>query len=134
MERTYVMLKADAYQRGLIGKIINRIEEKKYQITNMKMILLDEEILKDHYSHHANQPYFPRILEYMTAAPSVAMIIEGEGVIDGMIEMVGTTKCFEAMPGTIRRDYAVTDYENLIHRSDSKESAEIEIKRFFGEL
>ncbi len=132
MERTYVMLKADAYKRGLMGEIISRIEKKGYRITNMKMMNLDEQILKEHYAHVATQSFFPKVVRFMTSAPVVGMIVEGEGVIEGMRILMGPTKWFDAKPGTIRGDYANNTTENLIHGSDSRETAEIEIKRFFG--
>ena len=134
MQKTYIMLKPDSYKRKLIGKIINRIEEKGYQITNMKMMNLDEEILKEHYSHLVDKPFFPEIVEFMTSAPVVGMIVEGPDVIEGMRLLMGPTKWYEATLGTIRGDYANNTTENLIHGSDSNENAEIEIKRFFGDV
>ena len=132
MERTYIMTKPDAYERGLIGKIITRIENKGFKITDMKMMNLDEPILKDHYAHLADKPFFPEIVKYMTSGPVVGMIVEGEGVVDSMRKIMGPTDGLEANPGTIRGDYAKNKSENLVHGSDSIENAEIEIKRFFG--
>lgn len=132
MERTYIMTKPDAYNRGLIGEIIKRIENKGYKIVDMKMMNLDEEILKEHYAHLADKPFFPEIVEYMVSAPVVGMIVEGDRVVDGMRNLMGPTDGFEASAGTIRGDYAFGKQENLVHGSDSVESAEIEIKRFFG--
>lgn len=131
MERTYIMLKPDAYKRKLMGKIINRIEEKGFTITNMKMLYLNEEILKEHYEHLTSKPFFPELVEFMTSGPVIGMIVEGEDVINGMRLLMGPTKWLEALPGTIRGDFAFSTTENLIHGSDSKENAEIEIKRFF---
>lgn len=132
MERTYIMTKPDAYERGLVGRIITRIEEKGFKITDMKMMRLDENILKEHYSHLADKPFFPEIVEYMTSGPVVGMIVEGNGVVDSMRKIMGPTDGLEAMPGTIRGDFANNKSENLVHGSDSVENAEIEIKRFFG--
>jgi nucleoside-diphosphate kinase len=132
MGRTYIMLKPDSYKRGLMGKIITRIEEKGFKITNMKMMKLDEPILREHYSHLVDKPFFPELVAYMISAPVVGMIVEGEGVIEGMRRLMGPTKWYEALPGTIRGDFANNTTENLIHGSDSIENAEIEIKRFFG--
>ena len=132
MERTYIMTKPDAYKRGLIGKIITRIEEKGYKIVDMKMMNLDEDILKEHYAHLADKPFFPEIVEYMTSGPVVGMIVEGNGVVDSMRKIMGPTDGLEAMPVTIRGDFANNKSENLVHGSDSVENAEIEIKRFFG--
>ena len=132
MERTYIMTKPDAYKRGLVGQIITRIENKGYRITNMKMMNLDEEILKEHYAHLADKPFFGEIVEYMTSGPVVGMIVEGDNVVAGMRSIMGPTDGLEAAAGTIRGDYANNKSENLVHGSDSLENEEIEIKRFFG--
>ena len=132
MERTYIMIKPDAYKRGLIGEIITRIENKGYKITDMKMMNLDETILKEHYAHLADKPFFPEIVSYMTSGPVVGMIVEGDNVVAGMRNIMGPTDGLEAPAGTIRGDYAKDKSENLVHGSDSVENAEIEIKRFFG--
>ena len=132
MERTYIMTKPDAYERGLIGRIISRIEDKNFKITDMKMMRLDEEILKEHYAHLKDKPFFPEIVEYMTSGPVVVMVVEGNGVVDSMRKMMGPTDSLEAAPGTIRGDFANSKSENIIHGSDSVENAELEIKRFFG--
>ncbi len=132
MERTYIMTKPDAYERGLIGKIITRIENKGFKITGMKMMNLDEDVLKEHYAHLADKPFFGEIVEYMTSGPVVGMIVEGDRVVEGMRTLMGPTDGIEALPGTIRGDYAKNKSENLVHGSDSVENAEIEIKRFFG--
>lgn len=132
-ERTYIMLKPDCVKRKLIGEVISRIEQKGYKISNMKMINLDEKILREHYAHIADRPFFPSILEYMTSGPVVGMIVEGENVVQGMRIIMGATKFEEATAGTIRGDFAMSTGENIIHGSDSPENGEIEIKRFFGE-
>ncbi len=134
MDRTYIMLKPDALKRGLMGEIISRIERKGYKITAAKTMQLDAEILKEHYAHLTDKPFFPELVEYMTSGPVLAMIVEGPDVVLGMRILMGATKFEEAAPGTIRGDYAYCTTENLIHGSDSKENAEIEIKRFFGDL
>ncbi len=134
MERTYIMLKPDSYKRKLMGKIINRIEEKGFTITQMKLTHLYESILKEHYHEHIEKPFFPEIIKTMTSAPVIAMIVEGEGVIEGMRKLMGSTKWHEALPGTIRGDFAYNTTENLIHGSDTRKTAEIEIKRFFGDI
>ena len=126
------MTKPDAYERGLIGKIITRIENKGFKITGMKMMNLDENVLKEHYAHLADKPFFGEIVEYMTSGPVVGMIVEGDRVVEGMRTLMGPTDGIEALPGTIRGDYAKNKSENLVHGSDSVENAEIEIKRFFG--
>lgn len=132
MERTYIMTKPDAYERGLIGEVISRIENKGYKITDMKMMNLDEAILKEHYAHLADKPFFSEIVEYMTSGPVVGMIVEGQNVVTGMRNIMGPTDGLEAASGTIRGDFAHNKTENIVHGSDSVENAEIEIKRFFG--
>lgn len=130
MERTYIMLKPDALKRCLVGEIISRIEKKGFKITAMRMFTLTEEILKEHYAHIADKPFFGEIVKFMTSGPVIGMIVEGDGVVEGMRRLMGPTKWFEALPGTIRGDYAFSTGENLIHGSDSIENAEIEINRF----
>lgn len=130
-ERTYVMLKPDALQRGLVGEIIRRIEAKGYRLVQAKTIVLDEPILREHYAHIADKPFFPETVEYMTSGPVLAMIWEGENAIAGIRQLMGATKFADAKAGTIRGDFASSTTFNLIHGSDSPEAAEIEIKRFF---
>ena len=125
MERTYIMLKPDALQRGIAGEILARIERKGYRITRMKTMQLDEPILREHYAHIADKPFFPS---------TVAMIVEGENVIQGMRTLMGPTRNEDALPGTIRGDFASSTTYNVIHGSDAPESAEAEIRRFFGEV
>lgn len=132
IEKTYVMLKPDCVKRGLMGEVISRIERKGYKIVDAKMMNLDEAILKEHYSHMADKPFFSEIVEFMTSGPVLGMIVEGENAVQGMRIIMGATKFEEAAAGTIRGDYAHSTRENLIHGSDSVENAEIEIKRFFG--
>lgn len=132
MQSTYVMLKPDAVRRGLAGEIISRIEKKGYTITKLKSIQLTEDILKEHYAHIADKPFFPEILAFMTSGIVIAMVVEGPDVINGIRKLMGATKVEDAESGTIRGDYALKTSENLIHGSDSEETAKIEIKRFFG--
>ena len=132
MERTYIMLKPDCVKRGLMGEVISRIERKNYKIIDAKMMTLDEPILREHYAHIADKPFFPEIVTYMTSGPVLAMIVEGDNAVKGMRIIMGATKFEEATAGTIRGDYACCTSEKLIHGSDSVENAEIEIKRFFG--
>ena len=131
-ERTYVMLKPDALQRNLIGEILSRIERKGYKIADCRMMQLSEEILREHYAHIADKPFFPETLEYMTSGPVLAMIVEGENAIQGVRKLMGATKFEDTLAGTIRGDYAQDTTHNLIHGSDSPENAEAEIRRFFG--
>lgn len=132
MEKTYIMLKPDCYQRGLMGQVITRIENKGFSITNMKMMNLSEDIVREHYAHLTDKPFFGEILSFITSGPVVGMIVEGDNVVSGMRTLMGPTNWQDALPGTIRGDFACTTQNNLIHGSDSVENAEIEIKRFFG--
>lgn len=132
MERTYVMLKPDAIARKLAGRIIHRIEAKGYQIKDLKVMNLDKEILREHYAHVVDQPFYPKMESYMMSGPVWAMVVEGENAVQGIRMLMGATKFENAMPGTIRGDFASSTTENVIHGSDSPENAEIEIKRFFG--
>ena len=132
IERTFVMLKPDAVKRGLIGEIIHRIERKGYRICEAKTMPLSEPILREHYAHLTGKPFFPEILAYMTSGPVFAMIVEGEDAIHGVRTLMGPTKACDFTAGTIRGDYATSTSMNVIHGSDSPESADAEIKRFFG--
>ena len=132
IERTYVMLKPDALRRSLVGTIIDRIERKGYQIDDIKKMMLSEAQLKEHYAHIAHLPFFPEIVEFMTSGPVIAMVVSGDNAVAGIRKIMGATKFEDALAGTIRGDYASNTQENLIHGSDSVESAQIEIARFFG--
>ncbi len=134
MQQTYIMLKPDAVRRGLIGEILSRIEKKGFIIKQIKMMSLTSDILEVHYAHIVDKPFYPGVLAGMTSGPVVAMIVEGPDVIAGMRRLMGATKVEDAIPGTIRGDFATTSSENLIHGSDSEETAAIEIERFFGKL
>ena len=132
VEQTYIMLKPDAIQRQLMGEIISRIERKGYQILQAKLMNLDSKTIANHYVHLLEQNFYPKLEAYMLSGPVFAMIVEGEETIQGMRTLMGPTNIFEAMPGTIRGDFATDLTYNTIHGSDSPEAAEIEIKRFFG--
>lgn len=132
-ERSLIIIKPDALQRSLVGEIITRFERKGLKIIGMKMIHMDKALVEDHYPDHKDKPYFPRIERFMTSAPVVVMAVSGLSVIDAIRVIVGPTKSFEAAGGTIRGDYALSMQSNIVHASDSKESAAIEINRFFTE-
>ena len=132
MEQTYIMLKPDALKRGLTGEILARIERKGYRIVRMQTMQLDESILREHYAHIVDKPFFPDTVAYMTSGPVLAMIVEGEHAVQGMRILMGATRFEDAAPGTIRGDFAHSTTENVIHGSDSVENAAIEIARFFG--
>lgn len=132
MERTYIMLKPDAIKRSLAGTIISRIEAKGFGIVAIKSINLSAEILKEHYAHLVEKPFYHEIEEFMMSGPVWGMIVEGENVVEAMRIMIGPTKIEDAPAGTIRGDFAFSTSENIIHGSDSIESANNEIQRFFG--
>jgi len=131
-EKTFVMLKPDAVTRGLAGEIIARIERKGFRIREIGMMHLSEETLRAHYAHIAEEPFFPKLFDYMMSGPVIAMIIEGENAVKGVRILMGATKFEEAVAGTIRGDFATGTTQNIIHGSDSPESAQTEIRRFFG--
>lgn len=130
-QKTLVLIKPDGLQRGLIGQITERFERKGLKLIGLKMIRLDDVILEEHYSHLVDKPFFQGIKEFMKSSPMVAMIWEGIDAVDQVRTIVGATKPKEAVPGTIRADFAMSVPSNLIHASDSAESAEVEVKRFF---
>ncbi len=131
METTLVLLKPDSVQRGLIGQIVSRFENKGLKIVGMKMMQLSEEIVTEHYDFLADKPFFPGIKAYMTWSPVVAMAISGTNVIKTVRNLTGATNPAEALPGSIRGDFALTIDANIIHASDSEETAKIELNRFF---
>ncbi|AEV68452.1 nucleoside-diphosphate kinase [Acetivibrio clariflavus] len=132
MERTLVILKPDAVRRKLIGEIISRFEKKNLTIDQMKIINIDRELALEHYAHVKGYSFFEDMINYITSGPVVVMIISGENAVTAVRNLVGKTNCLESPPGTIRGDYGFHRFENLIHASDSVESAELEIKRFFS--
>ncbi len=131
MQKTLVILKPSAIQRGIAGEIISRFEKKGLQIVGMKMVELSDEILENHYAHLKDKPFFSRIKNSMQASPVILMIVKGVGAVEVVRKMAGVTNGREALPGTIRGDYSVSVQENIVHASDSVETADIEIKRFF---
>ena len=133
IQKSFVMMKPDAVQRRLMGKIMSRFEEKGLQIVAVKLMQIDEELAKTHYGEHAEKPFFPSLVEYITSSPSLAMVIEGEEAITTIRKLVGATNPLEADLGTIRGDYGMDTGRNIIHASDSPASAEREIGLFFNE-
>ncbi|SFB99015.1 nucleoside-diphosphate kinase [Streptomyces aidingensis] len=131
-QRSLVLLKPDAVRRGLIGEIIRRIEAKAgWTITALELRSLDRGTLETHYAEHAGKPFYEPLLEFMVSGPAVVMIVEGERVIEGLRALAGPTDPVAAAPGSIRGDFGTIVRENLIHASDSAESAERELKIFF---
>ncbi|ONK14276.1 nucleoside-diphosphate kinase [Streptomyces sp. MP131-18] len=134
-QRTLVLLKPDAVARGLIGEIIGRIERKAgWTITAIELRTLDRDTLQTHYAEHVGRPFYAPLLDFMSAAPSVVLVVEGERVIEGLRTLAGPTDPIAAAPGSIRGDFGTIVRENLIHASDSEESAERELKIFFPGL
>nr|WP_297199350.1 nucleoside-diphosphate kinase [Thermanaeromonas sp.] len=131
MERTFCMIKPEAVARGLVGEILGRIERKGYRIVALKMLRLSREMAERHYAEHREKPFFGELVEHITSGPVVAVVLEGPGVIAGLRKLMGATNPQEAAPGTIRGDYALETGKNVIHGSDSSESAEREINLFF---
>ena len=132
MEKTLIILKPDALQRSLIGEIITRFEKKGLKIVGLKMMELDDLKLDEHYEHHKDKPFFGNLKKFMKSSPVLLMVLEGAEVIKAVRIIVGSTQPIEADAGTIRGDLAMTNW-NLVHASDSLETAEKEIKRFFND-
>lgn len=133
MEKTFLMVKPDGVQRGLIGEIVNRFESKGYQLVGGKLMTISQELAEQHYGEHKERPFFGELVDFITSGPVFAMVWEGENVISTARLMMGATNPKESAPGTIRGDFAVTVGKNIIHGSDSPESAEREIGLFFKE-
>ncbi|TFE00410.1 nucleoside-diphosphate kinase [Jeotgalibacillus sp. R-1-5s-1] len=133
MEKTFLMVKPDGVQRGLIGEVVSRFERKGFKLAAAKLMVIPEELAKQHYGEHAERPFFGELVDFITSGPVFAMIWEGEEVVKTARHMMGSTKPSEADLGTIRGDFGLTVGKNIIHGSDSLESAEREIGLFFGE-
>lgn len=131
MQTTLVLLKPDTIDRGLIGQVIARFEAKGLKISGMKMMQLDNAIINEHYDFLADKPFFPAIKSYMIRTPVVAMAITGKNVISIIRNLAGATNPVDAMPWTIRWDFGLTIDWNIMHASDSEETAKVELKRFF---
>lgn len=132
-ERTFIAVKPDAVQRGLIGEIVKRFETKGYKVVGLKMIRVSDEQAKAHYAEHEGKPFYPRLIRYIQSGPIVAMVIQGYGVVAGARHMMGCTDPNKADMGTIRADFAQVMEYNVVHGSDSPESAEREIAIYFNE-
>ena len=131
MEQTYLMIKPDGVQRGLGGEILSRFEKKGLKIVAMKLMVIPKETAENHYGEHKERPFFPSLISYITSGPVLAMVLEGENAVSVCRNMMGKTNPSESAPGTIRGDYAMVTGLNIIHGSDSPESAKREISIFF---
>lgn len=133
MERTFLMVKPDGVQRNLIGEIVSRFEKKGFQLVGAKLMAIPTELAERHYGEHKERPFFGELVDFITSGPVFAMVWEGENVILTARQMMGSTNPKDAAPGTIRGDFGITVGKNVIHGSDSPESAVREIGLFFEE-
>ena len=137
-QRTLILVKPDGVRRGLVGEVISRIESKGYKISALRMLTAEKSMLESHYAEHQGKPFYEPLMEFMLSGPIVAMIAEGERVIEGFRSLAGATDPTVAAPGSIRgdlaRDQGARVVQNIVHGSDSTESAEREIKIFFPNI
>lgn len=133
IEKTYIMIKPDAVRDRKIGEIITRIERSGLTIERLDMAVLEPDVVREHYAHLADKPFFENLVAFMTSGPVVKMVVSGLGAIGKMRTLMGATNPLDAAPGTIRGDFAVDVNSNVIHGSDGPDAAKIEIERFFGE-
>jgi nucleoside-diphosphate kinase len=133
-QRTLVLVKPDGVRRKLAGEILRRFEARNLDIVALKVVTVDEDLAKAHYAEHVEKPFFPELYEFITSGPVVAMVLEGPDCIEAVRTTMGVTNPVKAAPGTIRGDLGILTTENLVHGSDSPESAEREIKLWFGDL
>lgn len=131
MERTLILLKPDAVLGRFCGKVITRFEDAGFKVTGCKMMNLTSAILRDHYAHVADKPFYPEIEQFMSSVPVIAMVLEGKDVVNKVREMLGVTDSRKAAPGTLRATFGKDVMINVAHASDSKETAEKEVARFF---
>tara|TARA_B100000674_G_scaffold278949_1_gene230554 strand:+ start:963 stop:1379 length:417 start_codon:yes stop_codon:yes gene_type:complete len=136
MEKTVVLLKPDCVQKGLMGEVLKRFEAQGFRVVGCKMMQLENAILKDHYAHLVELPFFPEILGFMQSSPIMALALEGEDIIQKVRDFIGPTDSTKAEKGTVRGDLGEDKMRNVVHASDSSESAQAELNRFFrpGEL
>lgn len=131
MEQTFIILKPSTISRGLVGDVITRFQRKGLTICGIKMMTLNEAILREHYAHLVDRPFFPSLVKSMMRTPVIVMVLKGVDAVAVVRSMVGATNCRKAAPGTIRGDFGMSGQENIVHASDSPENAAIEIARFF---
>ncbi len=132
-QRTFTMLKPDAVKRRLTGEILSRFEKRGMKVIAAKTLMISDDLAKTHYGEHIDKPFFDDLVSYITSGPVLAMVLEGDDVINQVRDMVGATNPLEAAVGTIRGDYAMDTGRNIVHASDSEESAKREIALFFDE-
>ena len=134
MSRTLILVKPDAFARGLTGEILARFERKGLKIAALKLVQTPRETAETHYAEHAERPFFGELVDFITSAPLVAIVLEGDDVVKASRQLIGATNPLEANTGSIRGDFAIEVGQNLVHGSDSDESAEREIGIWFPEL
>ena len=134
MSRTLILVKPDAFERGLTGEVLARFERKGLQPVAIKLMTVEEDLANRHYAEHTGKPFFGELISFITRAPLVAMVLEGEKAVEAARQVIGATDPLEAAPGSIRGEYAVEVTFNLVHGSDSDESARREIELWFPEL
>jgi nucleoside-diphosphate kinase len=134
VDRTLILVKPDAFARGLTGDILARFERKGLKIAALKLVETSRETAETHYAEHAERPFFGELVEFITSAPLVAVVLEGQDVVKASRQLIGATNPLEAAPGSIRGDFAIEVGQNLVHGSDSPESAAREIAIWFPEL
>lgn len=132
-QQTLIIIKPDGIQRHLAGKIIERFEKKGFKLVAAKLMQISENLARKHYAVHQGKPFFEGVVKYLSSAPSLVMVWEAEGIVDMARKIMGTTFGYEAEPGTIRGDFSCSRGYNLIHGSDSPETAEKEVKLFFNQ-
>ena len=132
-QTTLILLKTDCVEKKLCGEVIKRFEKEGFSLRGVKMLEMSDDILREHYSHIADKPFFPEVVEFMQKSPVVALALEGENVISRVRDLLGPTDSTKADPGTIRGDFGVDMMVNVCHASDSPEAAEAELARFFKE-
>ena len=133
MDRTLILVKPDAFARNLTGEIIARFERKGLRIAALKQMVVTEELAKQHYGEHEGKPFFGELVEFITSGPLVAMVLEGTEAVKAARQVIGATNPLEAAPGSIRGDFALEVGKNMVHGSDSAESAQREAGLFFGD-
>jgi nucleoside-diphosphate kinase len=134
MDRTLILVKPDAFARGLTGEIIARFERKGLRIVALKHMVVSDELARRHYAEHEGKPFFGELVAFITSAPLVAMVLEGHEAVVAARQVIGATNPLEAAPGSIRGDFALEIGQNMVHGSDSPESAAREVEIFFGAL
>ncbi|TYP49215.1 nucleoside-diphosphate kinase [Thermosediminibacter litoriperuensis] len=134
MERTFAMIKPDGVKRGLVGAILQRYEQKGLTLVAAKLLTVSRQLAEEHYREHSSKPFYTELIDYITSGPVFAMVLEGENAVQLVRLLNGATRVEEALPGTIRGDFATSTSHNLVHGSDSPESARREISLWFPEL